>query len=277
MKKQRNSESSIPPTNTTVSLSKVLNHSETIKDTVAECVEELSSVNLVLNQEFANQETNIELENALEKSDAVKDKVEDVAEQLTIVNEALADEIIERERLEHQLVSVMAQEESARHDAFHDPLTGLPNRVLFNDRLEHALAQAKRYNWTLAVMFMDLNKFKEINDIHGHSAGDVLLQTISKRLLDITREDDTVSRHGGDEFLYLLMQIENEIDISLIAKKIIHSIEQPCSLDGHDIVISPSIGISIYPKDGDSSEALIKSADKAMYQAKQKKSGFAYA
>lgn len=276
MKKQRNSKLTKPP-NTTVSLSKVLNHSGIIKDTVAECAEELSSVNLVLNQEFANQEPNLELGNALEKSDAVKDKVEDVAQQLTIVNEALADEILERERLEHQLVAVMAQEESARHDAFHDTLTGLPNRVLFNDRLEHALAQAKRYNWSLAVMFMDLNKFKEINDTYGHSAGDILLQTISKRLLEITREDDTISRHGGDEFLYLLMQIESKVDISLIANKIINSIEQPCSLEGQDIVISPSIGISIYPKDGDSSEALIKSADKAMYQAKRKKSGFAYA
>ena len=276
MKKQKNSKPTKPP-NTTVSLSKVLNHSGIIKDTVAECAEELSSVNLVLNQEFANQEPNLELGNALEKSDAVKDKVEDVAQQLTIVNEALADEILERERLEHQLVAVMAQEESARHDAFHDTLTGLPNRVLFNDRLEHALAQAKRYNWSLAVMFMDLNKFKEINDIYGHGAGDILLQTISKRLLDITREDDTVSRHGGDEFLYLLMQIESKIDISLIANKIINSIEQPCNLEGQDIVISPSIGISIYPKDGDSSEALIKSADKAMYQAKRKKTGFAYA
>ena len=276
MKKQRNSKLTKPP-NTTVSLSKVLNHSGIIKDTVAECAEELSSVNLVLNQEFANQEPNLELGNALEKSDAVKDKVEDVAQQLTIVNEALADEILERERLEHQLVAVMAQEESARHDAFHDTLTGLPNRVLFNDRLEHALAQAKRYNWSLAVMFMDLNKFKEINDTYGHSAGDILLQTISKRLLEITREDDTISRHGGDEFLYLLMQIESKVDISLIANKIINSIEQPCSLEGQDIVISPSIGISIYPKDGDSSEALIKSADKAMYQAKRRKSGFAYA
>jgi len=276
MKKQKNSKPTKPP-NTTVSLSKVLNHSGIIKDTVAECAEELSSVNLVLNQEFANQEPNLELGNALEKSDAVKDKVEDVAQQLTIVNEALADEILERERLEHQLVAVMAQEESARHDAFHDTLTGLPNRVLFNDRLEHALAQAKRYNWSLAVMFMDLNKFKEINDIYGHGAGDILLQTISKRLLDITREDDTVSRHGGDEFLYLLMQIDSKIDISLIANKIINSIEQPCNLEGRDIVISPSIGISIYPKDGDSSEALIKSADKAMYQAKRKKTGFAYA
>lgn len=276
MKKKKDS-ALLTTTNTINSLSEVLNQSELIKDTVAECVQELSSVNIVLNQEFANQDPNLELENALEKSDAVKDKVEDVAEQLTIVNEALADEIIERERLEHQLISVMAQEESARYDAFHDTLTGLPNRVLFYDRLEHALAQAKRHNWTLAVMFMDLDKFKEINDVYGHSAGDILLQTISKRLLDITREDDTVSRHGGDEFLYLLMQIESEIDISLIANKIINSIQQPCSLEGQEIVISPSIGISIYPKDGDSSETLIKSADMAMYAAKLKKSGFSYA
>lgn len=276
MKKKKVSDLSTP-NKKTISLSKVLNKSELIKDSVAECVVELSSVNLILNQELANRETNLEVENALEKSDAVKDKVEDVAEQLTIVNEALADEIIERARLEDQLISVKAQEESARHNALHDTLTGLPNRVLFNDRLEHALAQAKRYNWTLAVMFLDLDKFKEINDLYGHGVGDSLLQIISKRLLDITREDDTVSRHGGDEFLYLLMQIETKNDINLIANKIINSIQQPCHLEGKNIVINPSIGISIYPKDGDSSEELIKSADKAMYQAKHKKSGFAYA
>lgn len=263
--------------NNTVSLSKVLKQSEIIKDNVTECVEELSSVNNVLNQELANREANAELESALEKSDAVKEKVEDVAEQLTIVNEALADEIIQRERLENELSEVKVQEVSARHDALHDPLTGLANRVLFNDRLEHALAQAKRYSWALAVMFLDLDKFKEVNDIYGHGVGDKLLQIISKRLVDITREDDTVSRHGGDEFLYLLMKIETKSDINLIANKIINSIQQPCDLAGLDIVINPSIGISIYPKDGRTCDELINSADKAMYQAKINKTGFAYA
>ncbi len=276
MKKSKDSDLH-NPNKKIISLSKVLKKSELIKDNVTDCVEELSSVNQVLKQELANREASLEVENAIEKSDAVKDKVEDVAEQLTIVNEALADEIVERERLEDQLATVKAQEESARYDALHDTLTGLPNRVLFNDRLEHALAQAKRYNWTLAVMFLDLDKFKEINDIYGHGVGDNLLQTISKRLLDVTREDDTVSRHGGDEFLYLLMQIESKSDINLIVNKIINSIQQPCRLSGQDIVISPSIGISIYPKDGHSSEELINSADKAMYQAKLKKTGFAYA
>jgi diguanylate cyclase (GGDEF)-like protein len=265
------------PNKTSISLSKVLNKSELIKNSVTECVEELSSVNQVLNQEFATREPNFELGNALEKNDAVKDKVEDAAAQLTIVNEALSEEIIEREKLEDQLTTVIAQAESAQHEAFHDALTGLPNRSLFNDRLEHAIAQAKRYNWTLAVMFLDLDKFKEINDKHGHGAGDILLKTISKRLLDITREDDTVSRHGGDEFLYLLMQIESKSDIDLIANKIIDSIRLPCRIEEQNIVINPSIGISIYPKDGNSSEELIKSADKAMYQAKHEKSGLSYA
>ncbi|MDI1308992.1 MAG: GGDEF domain-containing protein [Methylotenera sp.] len=276
MKKNKASDVS-NPNKKTISLSKVLKKSELIKDNVTNCVEELSSVNEVLKQELANQETNLEVENAIEKSDAVKDKVEDVAEQLTIVNEALAEEIVERERLEDQLIEVKAQGDSDRHDALHDTLTGLPNRALFTDRLEHALAQANRYHWTLAVMFLDLDKFKEINDIYGHGVGDTLLQTISKRLLDVTREDDTVSRHGGDEFLYLLMQMESKSDIDLIAHKIINSIQQPCRLAGQDIVINPSIGISIYPKDGNSSEELINSADKAMYQAKLKKIGFAYA
>ena len=265
------------PSKTATSLSKTLTHSEQIKDVVVECAEELSSVNIALEQELADQEQPAGVEKALEISGEIEIKVQDAAEQLAAVNIALEDEIEERERLEHQLVSVKAQEESARHAAFHDPLTGLPNRVLFNDRLEHGLTQANRHGWNLAVMFVDLDEFKSINDQYGHDAGDTVLQTISQRLKETTRVDDTVSRHGGDEFLYLLMEIHNIRDATLAAKKIIKAIQKPCNIGTRDLVVRASIGISMFPKHGKTANDLIKSADKAMYQAKRLKSGYAIA
>lgn len=259
------------------SLPDTLAHSEQIKVAVVECAEELSGVNVALKQVLAEQDQPIEVEKALEKSGEVEIKVLDVAEQLTVVNNALEDEIIEREKLEHQLISVKAQEESARHAAFHDPLTGLPNRMLFSDRLEHGLAQATRHGWSLAVMFIDLDEFKSINDLYGHDVGDAVLQTISQRLKETTRIDDTVSRHGGDQFLYLLMEINNSRDATLVAKKIIEAIQKPCNIGTRDLVVRASIGISIFPKNGKSADDLIKSADKAMYQAKRLISGYAIA
>jgi diguanylate cyclase (GGDEF)-like protein len=268
-------------TKSTKSLTKVLDQSEHVKDLVEECAEELSSINTVLKQEFVDRDPLPEVENALEKSETVESKVQEAAEELSVVNLALEDEVRERQMLEHQLAAVREQEEAARHAAFHDPLTGLPNRVLFNDRLEHGLTQAKRHGWILAVMFVDLDDFKSINDSYGHDVGDSVLQTISQRLKENTRADDTVSRHGGDEFLYLLMEIRDERDIMLIAEKIITAIQEPCDIRIRDLVISPSIspsiGISIFPKDGTTADALIKSSDKAMYRAKRTRSGYAFA
>jgi diguanylate cyclase (GGDEF)-like protein len=159
----------------------------------------------------------------------------------------------------------------------HDALTGLPNRVLFNDRLEHGMAQAKRHGWTLAVMFLDLDKFKTINDSYGHDAGDAVLLTIAKRLKETTRTDDTISRHGGDEFLYLLMEINDDQDAAVVAKKIIQAVQVPCDVNVGQLTVNSSIGISIFPRDGNTAEALIASADAAMYRAKQSQSGYAFA
>ncbi|HWS03745.1 MAG TPA: GGDEF domain-containing protein [Gammaproteobacteria bacterium] len=139
-------------------------------------------------------------------------------------------EIKERHELEDQLAAVTEQGEVDRHTALHDALTGLPNRALFNDRLEHGLAQAERHGWTLAVMFLDLDRFKIINDTHGHDIGDSVLRIIAERLKENTRSDDTVSRLGGDEFLYLLMEVPNEEDVTLIAQKLIKSIQAPCNV-----------------------------------------------
>jgi len=271
------STTSKKPGKKTSKLSKALGQSEQIKEVVEECAKELSSVNLVLQESLVEQDHPPEMEAAIGKSGEVENKVQEAAQELTQLNKALKHEVSEREVLEHQLISVREQEESARHAAFHDPLTGLPNRILFNDRLEHGLAQAKRHGWTLAIMFLDLDEFKNINDLHGHDAGDSVLKVVAKRLLENTRVDDTVSRHGGDEFLYLLMEVESKEDISFIAQKIIKAIQAPCSIGGLELVINPSVGISIFPQDGEFADVLIKSADKAMYHAKRTKSGFAFA
>lgn len=261
----------------TKSLNKVLDQSEQVKDLVEECATELASVNTSLQQELVGQSPSPAVAGALEQSVTVGGKVQDASDKLAVVNLALEHEVRERQVLEHQLVVAQEQEASARHAAFHDALTGLPNRVLFNDRLEHGLAQAQRHGWTLALMFVDLNDFKIINDTYGHAVGDEVLQTIATRLNDNTRNDDTVSRHGGDEFLYLLMEVREESDIALIAEKITKAIQVPCLLSIGPLVISASVGISIFPRDGTSAESLLKSADKAMYQAKREKLGYAFA
>ena len=130
-------------------------------------------------------------------------------------------------------------------------------------------------------MFMDLDNFKMINDSYGHDVGDLVLQMIAGRLKETTREDDTVCRHGGDEFLYIMMKIESEHDVAIVAEKIIKAVQVPCDIRVRDIdislIINPSIGISIYPKDGTTSDALLDVADKAMYRAKQNKYGYSFA
>jgi len=263
------------------SLNKVLDQSEHIKDLVVEAAVELSSVNTVLKQELSNRDPLPGVENAIEKSEAVEDKVQDASAKLSLVNLALKTEVKKRRVLEAQLAAVTEQGEADRHAAFHDVLTGLPNRALFNDRLEYGLAQALRHGWTLAVMFTDLDDFKIINDTHGHDVGDSVLRIIAGRLKENTRSEDTVSRLGGDEFIYLLMEVENEDAITLIAQKIIESIQTPCNVNKpgftHKPSVKASIGIALFPKNGTTAKQLIESADRAMYEAKRTKSGFNFA
>ncbi len=154
------------------------------------------------------------------------------------------------------------------HLAEHDALTGLPNRLLLNDRLDQAITMAHRNAATLAVLFLDLDGFKHINDSLGHSTGDKLLQSVAKRLLLCVRGPDTISRQGGDEFLVVLQDIEHAEDAAIAAKRILKALAETHSIDGHDLQITASIGASIYPDDGMDSETLIKNADAAMYQAK---------
>jgi diguanylate cyclase (GGDEF)-like protein len=157
--------------------------------------------------------------------------------------------------------------------ALHDSTTGLPNRDLFDDRLTHAIALAKRHAWTLAVMFLDLDRFKCINDKHGHAVGDEVLKEVAKRLLQHTREEDTVCRNGGDEFLYLLMNPQGSKNIERIAGALLRTIAQPIDMGHLQLVIKASIGIAVYPCNGTTEEQLIRNADTAMYRAKQRMNG----
>ncbi len=161
--------------------------------------------------------------------------------------------------------------------AHYDILTALPNRILFQDRLKHAIVKAKRYKTKVALMFLDLDNFKTVNDTLGHDYGDMLLIEISKRLKSILREQDTVSRLGGDEFTVILEDLKDDTYSSVVAQKIIESISKPLHLKDKTVYVGVSIGISVYPEDGENMEDLIKNADMAMYQAKESgKNNFKY-
>lgn len=162
-----------------------------------------------------------------------------------------------------------AIEERINYLAHYDQLTGLPNRTLLNRRIKKAVDKALNCNQSLAILFMDLDHFKEVNDTLGHPVGDLLLQAVGQRLKAILREQDTLGRLGGDEFLAILDHSAKPDASSVVAEKIISALTQPFMLEGHEIKIGVSIGIAIYPKDGCSVDELVKNADIAMYRAKE--------
>jgi diguanylate cyclase (GGDEF)-like protein len=172
---------------------------------------------------------------------------------------------IERKRMEEHL----------HYMATHDALTGLPNRKLFNDRLTHGIERSRRLRtgkngkWELAVMLLDLDNFKIANDRFGHPQGDILLQTVSTLLKSSVRESDTVARMGGDEFTLIFENVNGKDDADILVKKVLAVFDQPFQLKDHELRITASIGVSLYPRDGQDADTLLKHADIAMYQAKQ--------
>ncbi len=153
--------------------------------------------------------------------------------------------------------------------AYTDSLTGLPNRLLLRDRLEHSIAAAQRNRTLVGVLFFDLDHFKAINDSYGHHMGDELLREIASRTTGCVREIDTVCRLGGDEFVLVLPELHDAADAGAVARKLLAALSQPYRIDGHELCITPTLGISIYPKDGTDADTLLRNADTAMYHAKE--------
>lgn len=153
--------------------------------------------------------------------------------------------------------------------ALHDPLTGLPNRRLLMDRIALAIAHAHRNKGNMAVMYLDLDGFKQINDSLGHDAGDALLGLVAARLVGAVRQEDTVARVGGDEFVIALPQLSHGDDVADLVSKVIQAVSQPYSIQGRGVDVTASVGVSVYPVHGDNVETLMKSADLALYEAKR--------
>ena len=170
-------------------------------------------------------------------------------------NSALEEHIVHAKKIEHL--------------AFHDSLTGLPNRSFFSQLLSQGIAESKRYERCFALLFLDLDRFKIINDTLGHDAGDELLKEVARRLTEALRETDTVARLGGDEFVVLLPDMNDEKQLSAVAKKILSTVGRPFHLAGQDLRVTVSIGISVFPTDGEDEQTLVKNADIAMYHAKE--------
>lgn len=220
-----------------------------------------TEINYMLNELEKTQYRLVENEEALKKSnDELEKRVEERTRDLHHSNEKLLGEITAREKIEEQM----------KYLAYHDFLTDLPNKLLMTDCINHAINLANRLGNFVAVMFIDLDGFKMINDSAGHIAGDLLLKEVAHRLVQILRKSDVVGRNGGDEFLFVAEDINQSSDAETIAKKIMDSFRNGFLINNKEYFLTASIGIAFYPEDGQNAETLIKNADLAMYKAKEK-------
>jgi diguanylate cyclase (GGDEF)-like protein len=261
------------------SLGHVLKKNEKIKDTVKKAAGDLTSVNKVLKQKKAPVKV---IKQALTQNEDVEQKVAKAADDLKQVNAKLTRELADRTIIESELADTKTdlanvrddlsksqlKEEEAQQMAFQDALTGLPNRASFEQSLDHGLIQAKRHDWGLAVLFIDIDNFKNINDSYGHDLGDQVLLIVANRLKSFVRDQDIVSRWGGDEFVCLLLEVKQEEDVTRLAEKMIDQLAEASELNGTILSIRASVGIAIYPADGETADVLFKNADTAMYKAK---------
>lgn len=223
-------------------------------------------------------------------ADQVRTRVLECVSALDQLHKTLTHEADRRQRLElelfearsalaqarSELVGTRADELRARHMALHDGLTLLPNRSFFHERLTQALAQTEATAQTLAVLYLDLDDFKPINDLHGHETGDELLKIVAARLTRTVRADDMASRVGGDEFACLLGDVPTREQLSELARKLVHAISATVQIGDVVLQVRPSIGIALWPADGSTADLLLKTADAAMYRAKRLQTGFAF-
>ena len=193
---------------------------------------------------------------ALERSQLFLSKSESALKKSI---EKLQDEVLEHQKTQEQI----------KYIAYHDTLTGLPNRNLLNELLVHSITLAERNNKCMAVLFLDIDGFKMINDSKGHGMGDQILQEVAERLLKTLRKSDVIARHGGDEFIVIIEELDNCSGVELIANKIINCFQEPFHLENQDYFLTTSVGVAVYPADGQTPDMLIKNADIAMYKAKE--------
>lgn len=225
-----------------------------------------------------------------ESADRVRTSVLECVEALDQLHKTQQQELNRRQRLElevfdmrtalvqtrAELAGTQMQEKRARHLAQHDSLTSLPNRGFFGERLDHALAAAEPVRQPVAVLYLDLDGFKQINDSHGHATGDELLRIVAARLTQTLRADDIVSRLGGDEFACLLRDLPNQEQLRHLACKMFDAVSAPVKIGPLKLTVRPSIGMAICPADGATAESLLKNADAAMYRAKRQQIGYAF-
>ena len=276
-------------------LKKALKKNQGIKKNMEDCAAELSTVNATVKKDLRAGITLRQGKKALVQSERVENQVQDCVIKLDEVNKTLEQEIDDHNKRDSELreitekLSVVestlsnAQDalasanqamEEAKQRSLQDAATGIPNRDLFNVRFEQAIALARRNNWVLAVMFIDLDRFKLINDTYGHTIGDKVLQAVAQRMQGRVRLEDTLCRYGGDEFLYLLVNPQGFESIQRVAKEMFERVAQPVIIGDLTLTVEPSIGIALYPNDGDTSSELVANADAAMYRAKNTKAGY---
>jgi diguanylate cyclase (GGDEF)-like protein len=269
-------------------LEQALEQSHDVKAKVEACADDLALKNEAVQQEIADGATTLSADKALQDSQVVEATVQECADDLDEVTATLARGIADIKQVEVALTrsraalveaetALLTAQEDERHAtlrALHDSATGLPNRVLFDDRLAQGISLAERHGWILAVMFLDLDRFKNINDDHGHAAGDLVLREIASRLSQYARDEDTVCRNGGDEFLYLLVNPKGRTDVERKAVAVLGDIAQAIAVGGRDLIVRASIGIAMYPGDGTTADQLVRNADTAMYRAKNGACGY---
>jgi len=266
-----------------VALNAALEKSHDVKEKVEACAEDLGAANDIVKKGINQGATTLLAKDALQQGERVEAKVQECADDLNEVTDTLAQGIEDLAQVEialarsraslvasrTALATAQAEEKLATMRAMHDATTGLANRGLFDDRLAHGISMADRHHWTLAVMFLDLDRFKSINDEHGHATGDRVLKEVAKRLQRFARDDDTVCRNGGDEFLVLLVNPKPGANVLRLAAALLKKIARPMDIGGVERVVGASIGIALYPADGRTGDQLVDRADTAMYRAKK--------
>lgn len=246
---------------------------------IESCAVDLAQLDSVIAHELASHRLPAVMAGVLAKHRSVCERLAQARAALGAMDRTILAAVGEQRAFDAKLEALVEQEEAARRFALSDPLTGLANPVLFRNRLDHGLEQARRRKWTLAVMVLDVDRLGAVAHLLGRAAADEVLQTIARRLRSATRGEDTVGRGEGGEFFYLLMDFRDAENVAMIAERFVRTITQPCDVSGGRAhpELTVAIGVAIYPRDGESATALIAAASAARAKAKQHRTAVAFA